>query len=146
MNFTFGWRFSEVESECFPEATITLLVLKDGDGTHEENSVAHQPQNFPQLKPRKRDDFGIRQLCLLSMEVGSIQCERRCRKRFYGVRLWTGWDRVGGRDHASWTMDMHMFFYVPIWQKILHTKNKVLNLHVKLLAINRKWVRLSLEQ
>ena len=41
---------SEVESECFPEATITLpVVLRDGDGTHEENSVDRQPQNFPQI-------------------------------------------------------------------------------------------------
>ena len=39
-------KFSEVESECFPEATITLLVLRDGDGAHEENSVDHQHQNF----------------------------------------------------------------------------------------------------
>ena len=42
----FGFEISEVESECFPEATITLLVLRDGDGTHEENSVDHQHQNF----------------------------------------------------------------------------------------------------
>ena len=41
-----GLKFSEVESECFPEATITLLVLRDGDGTHDENSVDHQPRNF----------------------------------------------------------------------------------------------------
>ena len=41
---------SEVESECFPGATITLVVvLRDGDGTHEENSVDRQPQNFPQI-------------------------------------------------------------------------------------------------
>ena len=41
---------SEVESECFPEATITLLlVLRDGDGAHDENSVHHQPQNLPEI-------------------------------------------------------------------------------------------------